>query len=304
MKDIILVNHNGYVLVDVFFFGDPSVPLDIVLNCPHGCRDIVFLEAFPQIKNAFSHIPEEIFQTYLELEYDFGARDLAFSVATELSHKRNVAVTRVHYHRGIVDANRTEAFAVRNIFDRERFPEVDMLLKKISRDTEAAIIAFLQQHLSPNGFFYDNHTMWPTSQYISPREHEKPDTLEKYIGALLETENQKKVRSVNMITSDENNVCIADEIRSNIFANTLQEYGYPVDFNTPYRLFPQQHLGARYLSLFSGVAVDIPRPFLGNPDEKNIAQWNIDETKMKRLIPAVSEGLLLAYEKRVIPKER
>ena len=76
---------------------------------------MALFDSFPNLKQAFAHIPKDVFQTYLDLEYDFGARDLALAVATELSQKRNVVVTRVHYHRGIVDANRLEEYTVRHI---------------------------------------------------------------------------------------------------------------------------------------------------------------------------------------------
>jgi len=169
-------------------------------------------------------------------------------------------------------------------------------LLQISRKTGENILDFCQKNLKPNGFFIDVHSMWPTSQLVHPSDFEHENRLQKYVHALLHPENQKEVRAINFLVHDQNGEPIADKKRSDMIAKHMIKNGFPVVFDAPYKLLPGYNSSKYYLH-FSGLSIDIPRTFLGNPiSESDIPKWAEDHEKIHKLSDCLSEGILLATE--------
>jgi hypothetical protein len=297
MKTKPLLIKNGYVLVDVQFATDDLHRSDVIFICSHGYHDGAFLAAFPQIAKAYEHIPHDLFQQYLRLEYDFAARDLAMATMTHVPPSMNASIVRIHYHRGIVDANRRSNFAVRKIFDEERFPEVKEYLQDICLASENSIMQFFRDQLSPNGFLFDFHSMWPTSQHISPTDFEAHDRVEHYVKAILDDKNQSHVRSINAIVSSTRERNIADMQRTQTIINTLHHHGFPVEVDHPYNM-SDAHAGTYYARNFPTVVFDTPRSFLGSmidPTQPTI--WQKDHKKIDRLAHLFAEGVVAAQQR-------
>jgi hypothetical protein len=250
--------------------------------------------AFPEIRDVLKNIPKDVLNSYLLLEYDFGSLELAESLFHFLKDKKRVALIRFSYHRGILDGNRDESRAVRRIFNHIHYPELMQKLWRISGKTYENILGFCQKSLQPKGYFIDVHSMWPTSQYIHPSDFEHETRLQKYVEALLHPQNQKEVRAINFLVHDLKNNPVADEVRARIVFTHLQQRGYSVQFDEPYRLLDRYN-STKYYAQISGLSFDVPRTFLGHPKlGASLPVWELDHQKIHSLANAFSEGVMLA----------
>lgn len=292
-----LVQFDGYDLVTVEFYGDPEKPLDLVINCPHGYSGKEFLETFPQVRELFSQIPNDVFHKYLSLEMDFGEFELAKVLAEILSQDLNIAVLYVQCDRGILDGNRIVEYAVRRIFDHEKHPRTRGMIREMSEQIATNISEFTQNRLAPHGFFLDLHTMWPTSQRVSPQRFESAETLEKYVDLLLDYENQEKNRCINFLLSNQEEEVIADKKRTEIITKQLEKDGFCSVFDEPY-FFTHSTLSAQYYQFFPGVSIDLPRNFLGKPkDIGDPWDWAINQEKIETIAGFLSTAILNTFEK-------
>lgn len=282
---------DGYPLIKTKIFANPKAKFRIFLNCPHGYFGPEFLQNFPKVQELFSHVPEKIFQKYLNLEMDFGSSQLAFALAEELSSDTDIILCFPQVDRGLLDANRTPDHAVRKVFDHQEHGHIRNKLKKMSTEMFDHISKISKEFLKEEGLFLDLHTMWPTCQRISPEEFESPDSLEKYVEHLLHPENQKQLRAINFLVSDLEKNIIADSFYVEKMAETFQLRGIKIALDTPYQMLPK-YTSYHYYKNFSGVSIDIPRSFLGHPlDHNDPWEWEWEEKKGKKFAKTLAEAV-------------
>ncbi len=291
MKKQILYEADGYTYIDVLTSHDEG-EFDVIINCPHGYHDDGRFRSFPYVKEALKSIPKKTLETYLWLEFDFGAKSLAEVIFHHLAKTKRVAFINLYYDRGILDGNRSEACSVRQIFNQKKYSETTKKLQYISHMTGKSILEFSTSHLAKNGLFLDVHSMWPTCQYIHPRDFEHENRLAEYTQAILYPQNQKNLRSINFLVHDAEKHTIADVKRSESVAEKLRKKGYPVKIDSPYFLLPG-YRSTLYYQHFSGISLDVPRTFLGKqPSEKEPEKWQEEEGKIKQLGQVLAEGVL------------
>lgn len=294
MQRQVLYEEDGYTYIDVELSHSPDEPVDIILNCPHGFVGDGQFSAFPEIADVLRNIPKKILNDYLFLEHDFGSLEMAEVLFAALSKTKKIALIRFFYNRGILDGNREQSRAVRRIFNHIQHPELMQKLWRISGKTFENILHFCQNNLKPNGYFVDVHSMWPTNQYVHPSDFEHETRLEQYVDALLHSKNQKEVRAINFLVHDLKDNPVADEKRAQTVADHVQNNGFPVRFNEPYRLL-ERYNSSRYYKHFSGLSFDIPRTFLGRPKkEPTSAEWVLEPEKIHHLGETLADGILVA----------
>lgn len=288
-----LLSFSGFPLVVAEFFGTPKPKVDLVVNCPHAFFADDFLNFFPDIANIFQNTPPEVLWQYRELERDFGSFSLARSIAQKSAERGLfVAFLVVQCDRGILDANRVPSCAVRRVFDHQRYSAETAKLREMAQEIGKTILSFSKKNLSPDGFFLDCHSMWPSCQYVLPGDFEHPEHLTGYIKTLINPENQSRVRSLNFLVRDEGGRDIADAKRTSILVDALSRSGFPSKYDDPY-FFQPRYQGFHYYSSFPGVSIDAPRQFLGKITSYDglFPIWTEDFDRIDALSEALVNGI-------------
>ena len=287
-------NYLGYPAVELYVYGKLE-EVDLFILCQHGFSNSSFTDFFPKFSPSYNgELPRDIFSEYLDIEHDFGARQLSKSIAENLSVHINVAVIAVNCDRGIVDANREDENCIRPLVKTYASVETLSELLSINKFIRTTVYSTLKKNLHPNGYILDIHSMWPYTLNINPDEC---SNFSQFVHLYKSSSYIKEKRKVNFIVHDINGLAIADKLISNSVEKTLRQKDYKTEYDKPYYILSERS-NYRYFKDFKGVAIDIPRDLIGDPRKESFPDFSnmIESTKkVKHLSGAISLGIRNLY---------
>ena len=294
-----LLEHNGDPLVDIASFGRINGGFDLLLDCPHGESGSEFWNFFPDIRERILEtFSQELLNKYLSVEHDFASCCFTEVVAQKIAEAipaLRIGVTRVRYHRGILDANRTE--------NAVRFPalytkEQQKMLMDIRNKTVKAMEDLCNKDLISGGMFISMHSMWPTCQKEAPSIFEKQGNMQGYVNALVDSGNQEeRERGIDVIThkydGETNEQVTRDLQMSKEILKALKGGTILVHTNHPYPLADEHPICTYVGKPHYGFALDVPRHLLGNAEMRNgFPVWVEDEKKIEMVAEAFARGMV------------
>jgi len=271
---------------------DVTKPVDIFILCQHGFRSSSFTNFFPRFLPPYDKdLSQELFVKYLEIEHDFGSRELSLFIFDGLKSKMNAAIITVNCDRGIVDANRQDDYCVRPLIKTYISAENLSELLGLNYFVRSEIFSLLQ-HLSSDGYILDVHSMWPYSLNVNPDRYLN---FADFVQLYELPENLSEKRRVNLIVNDINGVSISNQTMASSVEKALIEGGYDVVRDEPYYMLPERS-NYFYFSHFNGVAIDIPRNLLGDSRKNSFPDFSfmkISQEKLRNFGDSIVSGITM-----------
>ena len=268
----------------------------ILITVPHGARGDTFFARFPGFWEFFSNKTEKnLFCQYLRIEQDFGAKELAHSIANELytqAPELGALVLENEYPRGVIDGGRKLDFCLRGyvptaILDRwkNEFLHVHkMTLYQIRQELSLA--------KTQNCLGVDVHTMAPYSPAVQI-EKEDFENLNEYVEAYMSARVQGgERRHLDLITEDGHGKVLSDPKIIEYFDCELGKL-HTLSMNTPYAALPHFMMN-EYIGTLKGLAIDVPKDFIaeGFQKEFQLDCFELSKSKIKQLSHAVAAALV------------
>ncbi len=270
----------------------------VVLTVPHGADAKDFFEFFPEFK-ADPELQKvwPIFETYLAIEQDLGASELAHAIAYELlSRDVSAQVVELNYPRGIVDGGRLRDHCLRGCLPPHLAATFHEALLRV-HDTSLTFMDRLYESVKGEVFLLDVHTM---ASYCPVDERGKKATfpvsfprLEAYVNQYLNASNHAHQRKIDLICADESGRKLADPRLLSAVSQSLHREGYVCLENEPYHAAPI-YLSYQHMQKLPGLSIDIPK-FLISSGEA-LDELQIDAPKIKRLAATLALGILAAFK--------
>ncbi|RYZ71022.1 MAG: hypothetical protein EOP09_05260 [Proteobacteria bacterium] len=265
---------------------------------PHGADTKDFFEFFPEIK-ADPELQKvwPIFETYLAIEQDIGASELAHAVAYELLTRGiSARVVEVNYPRGIVDGGRLRDHCLRGCLPPHLSASLNETLLRV-HETSLTFMDRLYESVKGQVLLLDVHTM---ASYCPVDELGKKRTfpvsfprLEAYVNQYLNATRHAYQRKIDLICADESGLKLADPRLLAAIAQSLDAEGYMCLENEPYHAAPI-YLSHQHMQKLPGLSIDIPK-FLISSGEA-LDELQIDPFKVKRLAETLALGTIAAFE--------
>ncbi len=295
--NVIDYTYNNYPIVNAYNYGN-GINADLIILCQHGFKDKDFSEYFPHFFRPFKQYQSEIFSSFLEIEHDFAARDVAFQIAKILHKKLHVMVITVNCDRAIMDANRTDDYCMIP-FIRKYFSETIVNeIKSLNIFVRETILSIFKKYLNPEGYIIDIHSMWPFNVKV---DYEDVPNIKEFIYAFTSPFHKGTRREINFITHDfthdSEGEYIANKNLSIAIENELRKKEYYIKYNDPFSMLPIRS-NYEYFSLYNGIAIDIPRDFLGVPHSHNTIDFSYMKKNKNSIISisdAMASGLLKLF---------
>lgn len=274
----------------------------IALTVPHGAAADFFLTAFPEIlEHSELCAVQPLFMSYLALERDVGAADLAHAMAHELLRRYDVSVlvVEVNYPRGIIDGGRKMDHCIRSCLPTALLSKLRADFEAIHRHTIAYMeTLYARLKSEARGFLIDVHTManfCPTDamgqRATIPVSFPR---LEDYVEQFLQASDRTYQRKIDLITSDAAGRELAAPQLRRAVAAALEEGGYPFAFNDPYVAEPA-FLSHEHLSRVPALSIDVPKQLLCLPQtdgtEAPLDELSVDPDRVADLASCLSRGL-------------
>ena len=285
--------YKNYSLVNSYNYNN-ALKADIIILCQHGYSGKEFADNFPHLFLPLKKYQSKTVSCFLEIEHDYGARDVAFEIANILHQKLNSIVITVNCDRAIMDANRTEdhcitPFVLNSLSDTS-INEIK-LLNIFVRET---ILSILKENFNSEGYILDIHSMWPFNINI---KYENISDINEFISKFLSPENQGTRREINFITHNANGKYIANEYLSLAIEQELKKK-YHVKYNDPFHMLPIRS-NYIYFTAFNGIAIDIPRNILGISQLNNSIDFSYmkkDKNSILSISDAIASGILKLFD--------
>jgi hypothetical protein len=244
-------------------------PSRVLLISPHGAEAKDFLEAFPMIAaDARLQAVWPLFETYLAIERDVGADELAHAIAHNLARRYDVSsqVVSVNYPRAIIDGGRLMDHCLRACLPTALFVELKERFLAIHQHTVDRVNALYEAMRADQAdYLIDVHTMasfCPVdgngSRYILPVSFQR---LEDYVNQFIEARDHKYRRSIDLITADDHGQRWADPRLVASFQTALNAAGYPQLENVPY-CASAAFLSGQHIRSVPSISFDVPKHLL------------------------------------------
>ncbi len=277
-------------------------PSRVLLISPHGADAKDFLEAFPAIEaDARLQAVWPLFETYLAIERDVGADELAHSIAHQLARHYDVEaqVICLNYPRAIIDGGRLLDHCLRQCLPTSLFVELKEAFLDIQRRTLARVeelYALLRSGAAQ--YMIDVHTMasfCPVdgngTRYILPVSFNR---LEDYVLQFIEARDHKYQRSIDLITADDHGQRWADPRLLAEIQNVLAREGYPQHENVPY-CASAAYLSSQHLKNVPSISLDIPKHLLSSWAD-DFTDYQLDDVplsveKIDRMARCLAQGI-------------
>jgi hypothetical protein len=243
----------------------------VLLISPHGADAKDFLEAFPAIvDDARMQAVWPLFETYLAIERDVGADELAHAIAHNLARRHDIStqVVCLNYPRAIIDGGRILDHCLRSCLPTQLFVTLKEAFLDLHRRSLARVDQLYAELRSGAAqYLIDVHTMasfCPVdgngTRYILPVSFNR---LEDYVTQFVEARDHKYRRSIDLITADEHGQRLADPRLIQEIQKALAAEAYPQLENIPYCAAPA-YLSAQHLSQVPSISLDVPKHLLSS----------------------------------------
>lgn len=287
---IVHYNYSGYPIITTYFHNNLS-NIDVVLLCQHGHDKNSFIKHFSQLLAPLQRYSYDIISLYLELEHDFGSKDLVMKIADTLSTKINVMSIFVNCDRAIMDANRLEDFCItpflKNLYSESTVNE----LRSMNIYVRETIWSLLNKYLKTDGYILDIHSMWPFD-VETPLDTELD--VEIINMSYLSLGCRGGRRKINFISNDIDGNLISSQRLADSLEKELKSKDYSVEYDKPYYMLPIRS-NYYYLLKYEGIAIDVPRDLIGKSRDNSLIDFSYMEKDMKlisKLSHSISEGVM------------
>ena len=233
--------------------------MKVLILCVHDGDHQNFIKEHPEFLDLYKN-HQELFIKYLYLERDNGATALAEAVKKNLeAQKIEVELINIRdIPRGIIDLNRVESQAIREIIDFNENPELYQELLKIYRK-KIKIIENALENLPDDGIFIDIHTMMDFTSKQKVLVQPGSDAIQNYIEAHTNPMNFAEKRDIEFLTAELGKDPIAHKrihrsLRSNFHNSNINTLD-----NIPYWL-TEDTMTTQYMKKYpgKGLAIDVP----------------------------------------------
>ncbi len=275
---------------------------ELLITVPHGGGAEGFLEAFPEIA-ADRELKKvwPLFLSYLEIERDTGASELAHSIARIISLKFNhqVTVYEMTYPRGILDGGRLRGHALRHCLPHRLMEDLQDRLLAL-HDQSLTVIDAAYGRMGERGgghsLLLDVHTM---ASFCPVNESGIKSTfpisfprLEAYVLQYLEAKHHNHLRSIDLICADEKGQKLADPTLLYQCKTALLKAGYSTVENEPYHAAPI-YLSYQHMRMVPSLSLDVPKHCLTEEpfDQYQLDQLRIDPNKVEQLAACLAAAV-------------
>lgn len=285
----------GYEQIDLLSSPKEESPCKVLIIVPHGASHSWVLKHFPTLKNYFTRD----FETYLRIERDFGALEIAASLQKSLEKADVVSkVISLNYNRGILDGGRAPGHELRQHLPKSFLNQHGSNLKQLHQSTVTQIESLCHAIKKEDGIIVDLHTMAP----FSPSNHSTNQTeisssnIEAYVKGFKSHSAVAKPRPIDILSHDENGKAVADLLLSEITYEAFKLESFDIAFNDPY-LNHSKYMMNRYLKHANGIAIDFPKHIFSKQalDKFVLDEFDLDQRKIDKLAQILSR----AIEKRL-----
>ncbi len=296
-------------MLNITHFASDESPLSFLIVSPHSSQGNNFFNEYPQI---FDH-PEvknksDVFKTYIKIESDFGAQELAHAIAKQV-HERGFTciVCELDYPRGLLDGGRQLDHCLREALPASVLDNHQEDWLQIHQNSLTVLDELYDRLNKSEGLLLDIHTMASFSPMKEGKEHtfkETFDNLESYCQQFLQApKTQENLRSIDIISQDGSGNEIGCNFLKNFLALGFREAGIDFVENHPYVAEPA-FLMNRHLLNTRGIAIDVPKHMLANirrPQELNLDTIQLDENKIEGLARIIAKAAIKAQSKKGPP---
>lgn len=293
---------------ETFYRASQSVkatrPMEVILTVPHGADADEFFRFFPEIQaNPELQPIWSLFETYLAIERDVGASELAHAIAYELCHaKIEARVVEVNYPRGILDGGRLREHCLRECLPPKLFEDLKEAMLRI-HDTSLSYMDRLYESMlekrkreGTESYLLDVHTM---ASFCPVDEEGERATfpvsfarLEAYVDQYRNAKNRKYQRKIDLICSDEKARKLADPQLLSSIARELTAENYPCLENEPYHAAPI-YLSFQHMQMVPGLSIDIPKYYVAKGDiDHELERITVDPLSIKKLSRCLARALI------------
>ena len=265
--------------------------MKVLILCVHDGDHQNFIKEHPEFINLYKN-NYELFIKYLYLERDNGASELAKALQKNLeSQKIDVELINIQdIPRGIIDLNRIEEKAIREVFDFKEKPELYKTLLKIYFE-KIEIIKKSLENLPEDGVFIDIHTMIDFTPKQSVLVHPGSDAIRNYIDAHTNIMNFAEKRDIEFLTAELGKDSIANNRVHRNLHNSFKKNNINTVDNIPYWLI-EGTMTAEYMKKYpgKGIAIDVP---INELSEKSDHIYPIlSQDKIQKLAKLIAESLI------------
>jgi len=265
--------------------------MKVLILCVHDGDHQNFIKEHPEFLDLYKK-HQELFIKYLYLERDNGATALAEAVKKNLEAQeievKLINITDIP--RGIIDLNRVESQAIREIFDFDKNPELYQKLLKIYRK-KITIIENALENLAENGVFIDIHTMMDFTPKQKVLVQPGIAAMQSYVDSRVNPMNFAEKRDIEFLTAELGQDPIAHKrihrsLRSNFHnsnINTLDNIPYWLTEDTMTTQYMKKHPG-------KGLAIDVPINELSETTDHIYPKLSVE--KIKKLAQIISNSLV------------
>jgi hypothetical protein len=262
----------------------------VTILLPHAADYRWMLRTFPSLGKYMT----DSFIDYLRIEQDFGSEELAHYTAQELNRRGiEVEVVKTAYNRGLLDGGRYPDWALRSALPSVFKEKNSTQLLRLHKTTTELISEKCLLTEASGGFVIDLHTMAPKNPTFTLEEHEHPshETITEYVEAFCRKEPFQEYRPVDILTKDEHGNQVTDEKLSKLIHNVFVENGFTASFNEPYSNHTRYMMN-HYLSISSGVAIDIPKHLIaeGSTTDFSLKSFDLCYEKIKTISKLIAEA--------------
>ncbi|MBC7662006.1 MAG: hypothetical protein H7249_20115 [Chitinophagaceae bacterium] len=279
----------------------------VVFVVPHGAGSNDFLRHFPelpadpQLQNVWP-----LFLSYLEIERDAGATEIAHAAAAKLAahYAITALVVELNYPRGLVDGGRLRDHALRHCLPE---PLATGLQKKMLDVHETSLLymdrlyeSMAHDHAS---FLIDVHTMASFCPVDATGQKKtfpvSFDRLQEYIDQYLHAHRYRCQRKIDLICSDEQGRKLADTMLLATLTDSLREASYEYLENEPYHAAPM-YLSYQHMQKVPSISLDVPKHLVmfGNAADHVLDQLKIDPAAIDRLAATLARGIANAFARK------
>lgn len=268
----------------------------LLILIPHGADYHWIVKQFPDL----SALLTEDYISYLKIEADHGATELAHAIANHLNPKGvEVIIIKTLYNRGVLDGGRVKDYAVRNSLPRA----IKEKLEKELLDLHEQSVNFIKEHCAliaaDGGFVLDLHTMAPVCPVFKSEDekHAHYESIGEYTKRFIYPGSFNNLRPVDILSEDENGKVITDEQLSSLVFDNLKQAGLEVEFNFPYKNH-SMYMMNEYLSIANGIAIDFPKHLIsvGSISDFKLDNFEIDSLKLSAIAEAISNAVVSRFQ--------
>ncbi len=265
--------------------------MKVLILCVHDGDHQNFIKEHPEFLDLYKN-HQELFIKYLYLERDNGATALAEAVKKNLeAQKIEVELINItDIPRGIIDLNRVESQAIREIFDFDENQELHQKLLKIYRE-KIKIIGNALENLPDDGIFIDIHTMIDFTPKQKVLVHPGSDAIQNYIEAHTNSMNFAEKRDIEFLTAELGQDPIAHKRIHRSLNYNFEENNIQTVDNIPYWL-TEDSMTASYMKKYpgKGLAIDVP---INELSEKTDHIYpTLSTEKIEKLAEIISSSLI------------